>query len=460
VKRIININQSAFINQQSAVKLLVLLLTINYQLLTVNCFPQNGVSVNMTGAAADNSAILDISSSSQGLLIPRMTTMQRDGIASPALSLLIFNTTTNCFEAYVNGQWYSISCPQAVNDCTGSGLIITIAGTGVIGYNGDGIPANSAELNYLAGVAVDMSGNVYIADEVNDRIRKITVSTGIISTVAGNSTEGYNGDGIAATDAELHTPTGVALDGSGNIYFVDNNNNRVRKVTLSNGLISTIAGNGTPGFNGDGIPATNAEVYSPIAVAIDQSGNVYIADTYNQKIRKVTASTGIISTVAGNGTVGYNGDGIAATGAELNYPYGIALDGPGNLYIGDYDNNRVRKVDVSTGIISTIAGTGTGGYNSDGIAATAAKLYLPSGVVLDASGNVYIGDYYNHRIRMVNVSTGLISTIAGNGQGGYSGDGLPATSAELQYPWGVALDNEGNVYIADHWNHRVRKVCH
>jgi trimeric autotransporter adhesin len=484
-----------------------------------------------------------------------------------------------------------------------TGVISTIAGNGTADYSGDGGAATAAQLNYPVGVAVDGSGNVYIADQYNLRIRKVNPS-GVISTFAGNGGGGYFGDGGAATAAGLFYPTGVAVDGSGNVYIGDHFNQCIRKVSgglpsagaitgdstvcagssitlndttsggtwsssntavasvsstgvvsgiasgvgtisytlgsfvvtkavtvnsgpsvgiisgysgvaigasivLSNSTaggtwssstptvatisstgvvygvsegtdtikysvtntcgtttvnkvittgslyITTIAGNNTAGYSGDGGAATAAELYDPRCVAVDGSGNVYIADAYNNRIRKVDPS-GVISTFAGNGTAGYSGDGGAATAAELSYPRGVAVDGSGNVYIADQNNNRVRKV-APSGFISTFAGNGTAGYSGDGGAATAAKLYYPTGVAVDGSGNVYIADYFNHRIRKVDPS-GVISTIAGNSNVGYSGDGGAATAAKLYYPLGVAVDGSGNVYIADEDNHRIRKV--
>jgi len=340
------------------------------------------------------------------------------------------------------------------------GIISTVAGNGNGTYNGDGIAATASDISAW-GVVVDSAGNLYIADTNNQRIRKVSASTGLISTVAGNGTYGYNGDGIAATSAELANPTGVAVDGAGNIFIADLVNNRIRKVNASTGLISTVAGNGTQGYNGDGIAASSAELYGSFGVAVDSAGNLYIADSANSRIRKVSVSSGLISTVAGNGTGGFNSDGIAATSAELNGPNGVVVDSSGNIYIADY--NRIRKVSTSTGLISTVAGNGTGGYNSDGIAATNAELYNPIGVAVDSAGNIYIGDASNNRARKVSANTGLISTVAGNGysngnQGGYNGDGITATSADLNHSSGVALDSAGNLYIADIYNSRIRKV--
>jgi sugar lactone lactonase YvrE len=244
----------------------------------------------------------------------------------------------------------------------------------------------------------------------------------------------------------------------GNIYIADSYNNRIRKVTTSTGLISTVAGDGTGGYSGDGGAATNAELYLPTGVALDSADNLYVADAANNRIRKVTVSTGIISTVAGNGTYGYSGDGGPATSAELNYPYAVDLSAASDIYIADSSNNRIRKVTASTGIITTVAGNGTGGYSGDGGTATKAEIYDPTGVAVDAADNIYIADAVNGRIRKVTASSGIITTVAGNGGLGYSGDGGAATSAELCAPVDVAVDIVGNFYIADMCNERIRAV--
>jgi len=333
------------------------------------------------------------------------------------------------------------------------GIIATVAGTGTAGYNGDNIAATSAGLYYPQGVAVDSAGSLYIADTDNSRIRKVDAG-GIITTVAGNGAQGYNGDNIAATSAELYNPNGVAVDSAGNLYIADMNNNRIRKVDAS-GIITTVAGNGTFGYNGDNIAATSAELWNPATVAVDSAGNLYIADDFNYRVRKVDTN-GVITTMAGTGTAGYNGDNIAATSAELYHPHGAALDSAGNLYIADEFNARIRKVDAS-GIITTVAGNGTAGYNGDDIPATSAELYNPFGVAVDSAGNLYIADFYNARIRKVDAS-GIITTLAGNGTQGYNEDNIPATSAELSTSEGVAVDSAGSLYIADTYNDRVRKV--
>src|SRR6266480_964100 len=340
-----------------------------------------------------------------------------------------------------------------------TGIITTVAGNGVLGFTGDGGAATKASLNSPASVAQDASGNLYIAEYANHRIRKVTSATGIITTVAGNGSASFAGDGGAATSASLNSPNGVALDAGGNLYIADLGNERIRKVAAATGIITTVAGNGVFGFAGDGGAATNASLSVPVGVAVDAGGNLYIADHSNNRIRKVTPGTGIITTVAGNGSPSFAGDGGAATSASISRPDGVALDASGNLYIADYVNHRIRKVDAATGIITTMAGNGNPTFAGDGGAATSASMYVPTGVALDASGNLYIADYGNQRIRKVDVATGIITTVAGNGFATFLGDGGAATNASLNYPASVALDASGNLYIADPNNNRIRKVA-
>ena len=329
-------------------------------------------------------------------------------------------------------------------------IITTIAGGG---GSGDGGDATSAQLNIPFGVSVDISGNYYIADFYNYKIRMVT-SSGIITTFAGTGMWGYSGDGGAATSAQLSEPDGVSVDISGNVYIVDAYNSKIRMVN-STGIITTFAGTGEYGSSGDGGAATSAQLAGPTGVSVDISGNVYIADEGNNKIRKVT-SAGIIITLAGTGDGGDSGDGGAATSAQLYYPYGVSVDISGNVYISDLINNKIRKVN-SAGIITTFAGTGVQGNSGDGGAATSAQLTGPTGVSVDIYGNVYIADYYDNKIRKV-TSAGIITTFAGTGTAGDSGDGNAATSAQLYYPHGVSVDIYGNVYIADTWNSKIRMV--
>jgi sugar lactone lactonase YvrE len=340
-----------------------------------------------------------------------------------------------------------------IRKVTPDGLISTVAGDGTAGYSGDGGPATSAQFWDLIGVAVDAAGNLFIADQMNARIRKVTPG-GLISTVAGNGTYGYSGDGGPATSAQLSDPQGVAVDTAGNLFIADGGNGRIRKVTLA-GIISTVAGNGTYGYSGDGGPATSAQFYGLIGIAVDAAGNLFIADTYNACIRKVTPD-GLISTVAGDGNPGFQGDGGPATSARFWWPYGIAVDTVGNLFIADTGNARIRKV-TPGGLISTVAGNGTQGFEGDGGPALQAQFHYPYGIAVDTAGNLFIADMYNARIRKV-TPDGMISTVAGNGTQGYSGDGGPATSAQINYPPSVAVDLEGNLFISDQMNSRIRKV--
>jgi len=379
--------------------------------------------------------------------------------------------------------------------------ISTFAGTGVAGYSGDNGVPTSAQLNYPTAVAVDSVGNLYIADFANQRIRVVntqtssstilgvTIQPGDIATVAGTGTVGYSGDGGAATSAQLNYPNGVAVDGAGNVYIADTSNNVIREVNATTGVINTVAGGGSVCSGatdavGDGCLATSAQLLHPYLVAVDSSGNLYIGDSFNARVRAVnmqggsstilgvTIPPGYIATVAGTGIPGYGGDGGPATSAQLSDDTnGVAVDNAGNLYIGDAHNCVIREVNAGTDLIATVAGTYLNcSYSGDGGPATGAALNLPTGVSVDSAGNLYIADWANNRIRVVNtqpgsitvfgvpISAGNIATVAGNGIGGYSGDGGPATSAEFNLPNLVALDSAGNLYIADYVNHRIRKV--
>ncbi len=335
-----------------------------------------------------------------------------------------------------------------------AGIISTIAGNGTSGSGGDGGVATSAQLNFPSGMAMDSSGNLYIADYNNHRIRKVT-SGGTINTVVGTGTGGYSGDTGAAASAQINSPNDVVFDSSGNLYIADYFNHCIRKVDTG-GIITTVAGTTTGGYSGDNGPATSAQLNSPAGIAIDSSGNLYIADEVNHRIRKITIADGNITTVAGTTTAGYSGDNGAATSAQLNHPFGVAVDSSGNnLYIADRFNHSIRK--VTGGIITTVAGNTTLGYSGDGGAATSAQLNYPLDVAVDSSGNIYIADSDNHRVRKVTTG-GIISTVAGDGTLGSGGDGGSATNAQLRVPRNVTLDSSGNLYIADNNNHRIRKV--
>ncbi|WP_165227133.1 MBG domain-containing protein [Aquisphaera insulae] len=338
-----------------------------------------------------------------------------------------------------------------------TGVITTVAGDGSSGYAGDGGPATASRVNAPQGVAVDADGNLYIADSDNDRIREVIRSTGIITTIVGDGNPGSGGDGGLAAEARVYRPCGVMVDSQGDLFIVDSGSSRIRQVSKSTGLITTAAGS-TFGYSGDAGPATAARLNLPNAVAVDALGNLFIADTNNNRIREVVKVTGRIDTVAGDGTFGFGGEGGPATEARFYNPTSVAVDPAGNLYIADTNNHRIREVVKATGIIVTIAGTGTAGYGGDGGPATAARLSRPSSITLDAQGNVYFVDQDNNRVRKVVRATGAIVTVAGDGLPGYGGDGGSATAARLSQPEGLAVDVDGNLYIADQGNNRIRKV--
>jgi sugar lactone lactonase YvrE len=296
---------------------------------------------------------------------------------------------------------------------------------------------------------LDKSGNLYISDVLNNRTRRID-SNGTIATVAGNGTAGYSGDGGLANTATLNDPLDVVADLTGNLFIADAFNYRIRKVTPA-GTITTFAGNGATGSSGDGGSATNTQLNLPEGVALDSTGNVFIAESLGNRIRKV-AVDGTITTVAGNGAGGYSGDGGPAVNAQLNSPKGVAVDAAGVLYIADRNNWRIRRVALN-GTITTVAGTGLSGYSGDGGPAASAQLTKVEAVALDASGNLFISD--ESRIRKV-APDGTITTVAGNGILGYSGDGGPATSAQVNGCDGMAIDTSGNIYFADYFNNVIR----
>jgi sugar lactone lactonase YvrE len=340
---------------------------------------------------------------------------------------------------------------QGVLTVTPSRTITTTAGTGALGYAGNGGAPTSATLADPSGLAYDQAGNLYVAEARNHVVREI-LSTGTITLIAGTGIQGYGGDGATATAAELDTPAGVAVDARGDIYIADSHNHRIREI--SGGIIRTIAGTGIPGSSGDGAAAAAAQLALPSGVAVDADGNVYIADTNNHRIRKITAGT--ISTIAGNGEQLFSGDGGAATSAALDSPTGVAVDLGGNVYIADRHNQRIRLVD-SRGTISTLAGGASGlfgGFGGDGATAVGSALARPSGVSVDTAGNVWIADTGNQRIRQFN--GGAIATVAGTGSQGFAGDGGPATAAMLNVPRAAIAGTSGALIIADTLNQRVR----
>ena len=348
-------------------------------------------------------------------------------------------------------------------------IIITIAGIGTAGFSGDGGQATNATLNAPDRLYLDMFENLYIADAFNNKIRKLELISGVISTICGNDTAAFSGDGGSASSSQLYVPQGVITDSNGNVYIVDAGNNRIRFINILTNIISTIVGSGPSGVGvvgdiGDSGAATNAQISNPSGICIDKKNNLYISDYGNNKIRKVDALTGIISTFAGIGThgymggnVGYSGDGGQATAAVFSGPIQVFADKSDNIFICDQYNHGIRKVDAITGIITTIAGIGTAGYTGDGGLAIHAQLNQPGGIFVDDRENMFIAEYGDGGIRKIDGATGIISTVAGTGTRGYSGDGGPATAAELKCS-DVVVDKNGIIYISDIDNNRIRMV--
>jgi sugar lactone lactonase YvrE len=333
------------------------------------------------------------------------------------------------------------------------GVISTVAGNTTNFYGGDNGPATAAILNNPWGIAADDQGNLFIADTHNGRIRKVN-SSGTITTIAGNGSSGSQGDNGPATAASLGEPEGMWLDDQGNLFFADSRSHKLRTIG-PDGTITTVAGNGTAGYGGDGGPATSAMLNYPSAVWGDGQGNLFIADAVNDRVRKVDSS-GTITTVAGTGTGGYGGDNGPATDARLDAPIVVLGDGTGNLFISDYVNHRIRKVS-SSGTITTVAGTGTAGYGGDSGPATAAMLNHPIGLAIDDGGHLLIADSGNYLIRKVD-PTGTITTVAGDGGLGSVGDGGPATDARMFDPKQLTMDARGDLFIADSGNCLIRKI--
>ncbi|MCW3121236.1 MAG: Leucinerich repeat protein-like protein [Flavipsychrobacter sp.] len=344
-------------------------------------------------------------------------------------------------------------------------IITTIGGNGS-GVFGDDVhddgPATNAQIALPAGLCIDRWDNIIIANFGDVRVRKIDAFTGIITTIGGSGGVGFSGDGGTATNAQFRALSAVSSDSLGDIFIADANNNRVRKIDKLTGIITTIAGSGADGagmgsFSGDGGMATDATLKVPIGLYIDKYQNIYIADNDNNRIRKVDHLSGKIATVAGNGSHSYAGDNGQATDASLAHPGQAVVDDDGNIYIADYDNNVIRKVTTSTGIITTIAGTGVQGYYGNGGPATDAKLSGPNGIYVDKRKNIFVAELGNGVIRRIDGTTGIITTVAGTGVQGYSGDGGPATAAQTR-AYGITLDRHGRILIADADNNRIRMV--
>jgi sugar lactone lactonase YvrE len=437
--------------------------------------------------------------------------LARSGDGGPALSAGIGNPNTLAMDAQGN-LYFSDTFNHIVRKVSAAdGTISTVAGSAVLGFAGDNGPATEARLQRPTGIAVDRAGNLYIADTQNNRIRRVAAATGIITTIAGSSQAGFNGDNGPAVNAILNAPTSVAVAADGTIYLADTSNGRVRQIR--NGTITTVAGGGgntsvepvaatraslgavnaltldglgnlliaESGFKrlrtmsledgmlrlfagaawvdspGDGAEATSAILVSPVGVAVGGDGTVFIADQIDHRVRAVDPN-GVISTYAGNGNLTNSGDGEAAISVPVGQPSGLAIDSLGYLYVST--PSRIRRVAPLSdgGGITTYAGGATTGFGGDEGPAVSARLFFPQGLAFDAEDNLYIADTTNHRIRKVIRSTGVIVTVAGTGTAGFSGDDGPAIRATLSSPRGVAVDRDGNVYIADSSNNRIRKV--
>lgn len=359
---------------------------------------------------------------------------------------------TALYRTFIAGALLAVAAGASAQS---AGSIRAFAGTGAPGYSGDGGPAVKATLNQPFHCSQDRQGNFYLADTANHCIRKVDARTGVISTVAGTGQKGYSGDGGPATRATMNEPYGVLPDRDGNLFIVDRLNAVIRRVDAKSGTMSTYAGNGQKGYGGDGGPAAQAMLKEPNALDLDLKGDLYVADVADNRIRKVDHRTGVISTVAGTGKREFTGDGGPAARAGIQGARGVAFDREGAMYICEREGNRVRKVDARTGVISTVAGTGQKGYTGDGGPALQATFNGPKWIHVGPDGLVYVVDTENHCVRAIDPKSGTIRTVAG-GHLGPDGDGGPAGKAGMDRPHGCWVDAQGNLYTADTNNHRIR----
>jgi streptogramin lyase len=341
---------------------------------------------------------------------------------------------------------------------TAAPTISTFAGTGTPGYAGDGGSAAQAQLRDPFDVVLDQAGNLYFSDTSNHSVRRIDSHTGVISTVAGSGRKGDSGDGGPATQATMNEPYGLALNTDGNLFIVDRLNYRVRLVDGKTGVIRTVAGTGQAGFSGDGGPGDKAQLREPNGVALDGKGQLYITDVADQRVRVLALGTGVITTFCGTGRKEQTGDGGPYQQAGLLGPRAVAIGSDGSVYVCEREGNSIRRVNRSTGRIDRYAGTGARGYTGDGGPALRATFNGPKEMKIDAAGNVWVVDTENHAIRRIDARTGMVTTVAGTGRAGGTGDGGPALHGMLNRPHGVAVASDGTLYIGDTLNHRIRKV--
>ncbi len=406
--------------------------------------------INVGGTATDNGTIVRVSWSND-----RGGSGTAVGTANWSITSVALLSGLNSITISATDDVRNVGRATLVVKAEFGSVITTIAGTGARAFSGDNGQAVLANLNRPVRMAYDKAGNLVIADSENHRIRRVALN-GTITTIVGTGVAGYNGDDIQASTARLNFPIGIALDDSDNIFIVDNNNNRIRKVTAASGVITTVAGNGSSGDSGEGGAATAATFNEPQNVVVDTAGNLYISDIGNHKVKKVTG--GMIATIAGTGTAGFSGEGGLATAAQLNGPNNVSLDSAGNIYICDAENSRIRRITISNGFITTIVGTGTRGFGGDNGQATNASINSPVGAIVDAAGNLFFSDRGNHRLRRVDGTTRVITTLAGTGIAGYNGDGISGLQARLNAPSGLAFGPGGRIILADRDNSRIRQL--
>lgn len=350
--------------------------------------------------------------------------------------------------------------PRAKEAAATALVIKNVAGDSEEGFSGDGEHATEARLRSPRGITVDARGNLYIADSGNNVVRKVDALTGIITTIAGTGERGFCGDEGPAIGACLSFPRSLAFDGDGNLYIADTGNARIRRVDAVTGIITTVAGTGIKGFGGDGGPALKAVLSVPSSVAVDPGGNIYIADSQNSRIRKVERGKGTMTTVNGHPVFGNNGSETRLQGSRvLGNPVGIAIDKKGHMYIADSALNQVKKVEIATERTTVVAGNGANDFGGDGGPAPQASLASPSAVALDQEGNLYIADSGNNRIRRVDAVTGIITTVAGPSVSDSFGGRGPAIAVALEFPAGIAIDHRGQIFVVEPTNNRVRKIA-